>query len=46
MSRKSVIAAGFVVLFSLIFGAVPIANFSGVKIVHSDINRSHLITAP
>jgi serine protease Do len=36
MSRKSIIAAGFVVLLSIIFGAVLIANFSGVKVVHSD----------
>jgi hypothetical protein len=31
MSRKSIIAAGFVALFVLVFGAVLIANFSGVK---------------
>jgi serine protease Do len=36
MSRKSIIAAGLVVLFALIFGAVLIANFSGAKILFSD----------
>ncbi len=36
MPKKSIIAAGFVVLLSIIFGAVLIANFSGVKVVHSD----------
>jgi serine protease Do len=36
MSRKSIIAAGFVIVLALIFGAVLIANFSGVKIVRSD----------
>ncbi|RPI17953.1 MAG: Do family serine endopeptidase [Ignavibacteriae bacterium] len=36
MSRKSIIAAGFVVMFALIFGAVLIANFSGAKLLHSD----------
>jgi serine protease Do len=36
MSRKSIIAAGFVVLFALIFGAILIANFNGVRTVKSD----------
>lgn len=36
MSRKSIIAAGLVVLFALIFGAALIANFSGAKVLFSD----------
>ena len=46
MSRKSVIAAGFVVLLSIIFGAVLIANFSGVKVVHSDSQVEFKTTPP
>jgi serine protease Do len=46
MSRKSIIAAGFVVLLSIIFGAVLIANFSGVKVVHSDSQIEFNTTAP
>jgi serine protease Do len=46
MSRKSIIAAGFVVLLSIIFGAVLIANFSGVKIVHSDSQIEFNTTPP
>lgn len=46
MSRKSIIAAGFVVLLSIIFGAVLIANFSGVKVVHSDSQIEFNTTPP
>jgi len=46
MSRKSIIAAGFVVLFSIVFGAVLIANFSGVKVVHSDSQVEFKTTPP
>ena len=46
MSRKSVIAAGFIVLFSLIFGALLIANFSGVKLVRSDSQIEFNTTPP
>lgn len=46
MSRKSIIAAGFVVLLSIIFGAVLIANFSGVKVVHSDSQVEFNTTPP
>lgn len=46
MSRKSIIAAGFVVLLSIIFGAVLIANFSGVKVVHSDSQIEFKTTPP
>ncbi|MCI0448590.1 MAG: Do family serine endopeptidase [Chlorobi bacterium] len=46
MSRKSIIAAGFVVLFALIFGAVLVANFSGVKVVHSDSQIEFNTTPP
>jgi serine protease Do len=46
MSRKSIIAAGVVVLFVLVFGAVLIANFSGVKIVHSDSQIEFNTTPP
>jgi serine protease Do len=46
MSRKSIIAAGFVVLVSIIFGAVLIANFSGVKVVHSDSQVEFNTTPP
>ncbi|MBZ0202545.1 MAG: Do family serine endopeptidase [Ignavibacteria bacterium] len=46
MSRKSIIAAGFVVLLSIIFGAVLIANFSGVKVVKSDSQIEFNTTPP
>ncbi|HAX50307.1 MAG TPA: Do family serine endopeptidase [Ignavibacteria bacterium] len=46
MPRKSIIAAGFVVLLSIIFGAVLIANFSGVKVVHSDSQIEFKTTPP
>ncbi len=46
MPRKSIIAAGFVVLLSIIFGAVLIANFSGVKVVHSDSQVEFNTTPP
>lgn len=46
MPRKSIIAAGFVVLLSIIFGAVLIANFSGVKVVHSDSQIEFNSTPP
>ena len=46
MSRKSIIAGGFVVLLSIIFGAVLIANFSGVKVVHSDSQIEFNTTPP
>jgi serine protease Do len=46
MSRKSVIAAGFVVMLALIFGAVLIANFSGVKLVRSDSQIEFNTTPP
>lgn len=46
MPRKSIIAAGFVVLLSIIFGAVLIANFSGVKVVHSDSQIEFNTTPP
>lgn len=46
MSRKSVIAAGFVVMLALIFGAVLIANFSGVKLVRSDTQIEFNTTPP
>jgi serine protease Do len=46
MSRKSIIAAGFVVLLSIIFGAVLVANFSGVKVVHSDTQVQFNTTPP
>jgi serine protease Do len=46
MSRKSIIAAGFVVLFSIIFGAVLVANFSGVKVLHSDTQVQFNTTPP
>lgn len=46
MSKKSIIAAGFVVLLSIIFGAVLIANFSGVKVVHSDSQIEFNSTPP
>lgn len=46
MSRKSIIAAGFVVMLALIFGAVLIANFSGVKLVRSDSQIEFNTTPP
>lgn len=46
MPKKSIIAAGFVVLLSIIFGAVLIANFSGVKVVHSDSQIEFNTTPP
>ncbi len=46
MSKKSIIAAGFVVLFALVFGAVLIANFSGVKIVKSNSQIDFNTTPP
>ncbi len=46
MSKKSIIAAGFVVLLSIIFGAVLVANFSGVKVVHSDSQIEFNSTPP
>lgn len=46
MPRKSIIAAGFVILLSIIFGAVLIANFSGVKVVHSDSQVEFVTTPP
>jgi serine protease Do len=46
MSRKSIIAAGFVVMLALIFGAVLIANFSGAKILHSDTQIEFNTTPP
>ncbi|MEO8514651.1 MAG: hypothetical protein ABI543_13910, partial [Ignavibacteria bacterium] len=46
MPKKSIIAAGFVVLLSIIFGAVLIANFSGVKVVHSDSQIEFSTTPP
>ncbi len=46
MPKKSIIAAGFVVLLSIIFGAVLIANFSGVKVVHSDSQIEFNSTPP
>lgn len=46
MSKKSIIAAGFVVLFALIFGAVLIANFSGVKVLRSDSQIEFNSTPP
>ncbi len=46
MSKKSIIAAGFVVLFALIFGAVLIANFSGVKVLRSDSQIEFNTTPP
>jgi serine protease Do len=46
MSKKSIVAAGFVVLFSIIFGAVLVANFSGVKVLHSDTQVQFNTTPP
>src|SRR5689334_12431462 len=46
MSKKSIIAAGFVVMFALIFGAALIANFSGVKVVYSDSQIEFNTTPP
>ena len=46
MSKKSIIAAGFIVLFALVFGAVLIANFSGVKIVQSNSQIDFNTTPP
>ena len=46
MSRKKIIAAGFGVMLVLIFAAVLIANFSGVKIVHSDSQIEFNTTPP
>lgn len=46
MSRKSIIAAGFIVMFALIFGAVLIANFSGMKLVHSNSQVEFNTTPP
>jgi S1-C subfamily serine protease len=46
MSRKSIIAAGFVVLLTIIFGAVLIANFSGLKLVRSDSQIEFNTTPP
>lgn len=46
MSRKSIIAAGFVVMLALIFAAALIANFSGVKVVHSDSQIEFNTTPP
>src|SRR4030095_1870422 len=46
MSRKSIIAAGFLILLSIIFGAVLMANCSGVKVVHSDSQVEFNTTAP
>jgi serine protease Do len=46
MSKKSIIAAGFVVLCSLIFAAILIANFSGVKLVRSDSQIEFNTTPP
>jgi serine protease Do len=46
MSKKSIIAAGLVVLFALIFGAVLIANFSGVKVLRSDSQIDFNTTPP
>ncbi len=46
MSRKSIIAAGFVVMLALIFAGVLIANFSGVKVVHSDSQIEFNTTPP
>ncbi len=46
MSKKSIIAAGFVVLFALVFGALLIANFSGVKVVYSDSQIEFNTTPP
>lgn len=45
MTRKSIIATGFAVLFALVTGAVLIANFTGVKKVHSD-TQIEFNTAP
>ena len=46
MSKKSIIAAGFVVMLALIFGAALIANFSGVKVVYSDSQIEFNTTPP
>ena len=46
MSKKSIIAAGFVVLFSLIFAVILIANFSGVKLIRSDSQIDFNTTPP
>lgn len=46
MSRKSIIAGGFVVLLTIIFAAVLIANFSGVKLVRSDSQIEFNTTPP
>jgi len=46
MSKKSIIAAGFVVVFALVFGAILIANFSGVKVLYSDPQIEFNTTAP
>jgi serine protease Do len=46
MSRKSIIAAGLVVFVALVFAAVLIANFSGVKIVKSSSQIDFNTTPP
>jgi serine protease Do len=46
MSKKSIIAAGLVVLSSIIFGAVLIANFSGVKVISSGSQIEFNTTPP
>lgn len=46
MSKKTIIAAGFVVVFALIFGAVLIANFSGVKVLKSNSQIEFNTTPP
>ncbi|MGH2574179.1 MAG: Do family serine endopeptidase [Ignavibacteria bacterium] len=45
MSNKSIIAAGFGVMLAIIFTAMLIANFTGVKILHSD-SQIEFNTAP
>jgi serine protease Do len=46
MSRKSIIAAGIVVFLAIVFGAVLIANFSGLKIVKSSSQIDFNTTPP
>jgi serine protease Do len=45
MTKKSIIAAGFAVMLVIIFVAALIANFSGVKVLHSD-TQIEFNTAP
>src|SRR5438477_6812511 len=46
MSKKTIIAAGFGVMLAIIFSALLIANFSGVKMLHSDTQIDFNTTPP